>query len=95
MIPESILEAAKYAIVIISLAMFVVFLLLSIRWKGKGYAWIGYGLSLFGMYWAVYYILSLSGFVIGSTHQFFVRSPIFLTLAWTTFLGIKLLRRAK
>jgi hypothetical protein len=44
------------------------------------HVWIKYAFAIICLYWCGYYILSLSGFTIGATHQIWVRAPLLITI---------------
>jgi hypothetical protein len=88
------LELLKYPIVLVGLTMAIVHIKLAIKYKGMPCAWTKWGIALMGIYWAFYYMQSIviKGGIF-SGHQVWVRSPILVTLALVTAMGILSLRR--
>lgn len=42
--------------------------------------WVKAGFSIMMLYWSIFYLRSLMGINIGSTHQVWVRAPLLLTI---------------
>jgi len=89
---STILIILKYAIVAIALMTAFIYIKLAIIYKGQPCAWTKWGIAFIGLYWAFYYTQSIIGsFMLG--HQIWVRSPLLITLALFTAMGILSLRK--
>ena len=86
-----VFEWVKYLMIVAGVWVGVVWMIDFIgkrrRKFGKEWSWEYLILSICGFYWAVYYMRSSLGIVIGSTHQIWVRSPLLVTLLCIAIVG--------
>ncbi len=93
---ESIaLEALRYFIVAVGLLMCYAEVRQALRLKHVNYAWVKWSLGVMGLYWSIYYFLSIieSNYLVG--HQVFVRAPLLLTLSLVAAGAILSLKRGR
>ncbi len=81
------LEFLKYLVAGAGLGIGIIYTKLAIRYKGFICAYPKWVLAILGFYWCGYYIRSILNIGI-SSHQIWVRSPLFVTLAAILFMGI-------
>lgn len=81
------LELLKYLVAACGLGIGIIYMKLAIRYKRYTCAIPKWILSFLGFYWCGYYVRSILDVGI-SSHQVWVRSPLFVTLAAILFMGI-------